>query len=436
MISEIYVREFIDSQWQTAVKLPFPINSENVSNIHPSVTFDRKSENEIIYFSSNRKGGRGAFDIWFTYRKQDGTYTKPRNLGTKINTAGNEITPYYHVKEHFLYFSSDGWPGIGGKDIYRSRGNATKWKKPEHLSIPINSPYDDTHPALLINETKGFFASNRPVDSISKSVCCEDIYSFQMAPASVHFLKGKLYNEENTSFLNELEKQFKIENPLVKEGDPLSKIKLELFELDEESEEYLIAETESDSKGEYEFETEPGKQYIVKAYNFGFAPKKIHVDTREIIDTDSLILQPMGLNYMVKDLNLVFDIYFEHDKAHLNQQAQHLIDTSLYKIVQLIPNAKFEIGAHTDNTGNENYNLKLSQKRASSVIEYLSQKGILKERLVAKGYGESKPVASNENPDGSDNPEGRRLNRRTEIKIIGRFEASIENDQKNENSTR
>jgi OmpA-OmpF porin, OOP family len=147
--------------------------------------------------------------------------------------------------------------------------------------------------------------------------------------------------------------------------------------------------------------------------------KELSVDTRKIIKSDTLRLDAIYINILPKDPIIIKNIYYDFDDWKLTDIAKINIDTTLLKVLVNNPRIIVEIGSHTDSKGDDDYNIKLSQKRAESVVKYLIEKGIDKERLFAKGYGETKFIAPNENPDGSDYPEGRQMNRRTEFRIVG-----------------
>jgi len=199
----------------------------------------------------------------------------------------------------------------------------------------------------------------------------------------------------------------------------LQDVPVNLYQVEKETEsEILIGQTSTDENGRYAFNLEMDRNYRIVIKNYGFFDKIINLSTEGKDCNDTLVISETGVNYL-PEITVRFNVYYEHDKYRLTPEARTTIDTSLLPLIDLFPNAIIEIGSHTDSTGTDDYNIKLSQRRSESVVKYLSEKGIPEERLQAKGYGESIPVAPNSNPDGSDNPEGRQLNRRTELKIMG-----------------
>ena len=159
----------------------------------------------------------------------------------------------------------------------------------------------------------------------------------------------------------------------------------------------------------------------------GYFDKRIPLSTENRDCSDTLYIGETGINY-VPGITVRINVYYEHDRYRLTPEAETAIDTSLLPLIDLFPNAIIEIGSHTDSTGSDEYNIRLSQRRSESVVRYLVGKGIPEAKLEARGYGESIPIAPNSNPDGSDNPAGRQLNRRTELKIIGEINLFYEDE--------
>lgn len=422
-ISELFRCIYTDTLVGNPEKLPYPINQENYSSTQPAIGIDIRSNKEILYFSSNRPGGAGGMDIWFVYTNyREGEFSTPRNVGRRVNSLGNESAPFYNLSRNELYFSSDGLKVLGGKDIFKVKGSGSNWKKTEHLPYPINSSYDDSYITFIENSNNGFLASNRPNNKDNNQNCCEDIYYFTIEDYALKTVRGSVFNISSDDFYEMLSRKFKFESEYKKQGDPIEGVVVNLYEVDDEGE-FLISSDSTDQFGDYEFIVEPEKKYYVKINNFGYFDKKVKFDTEDLAFTDTIELRKTGLNYIETDLALRIDIFFEFNKSKLNKDAMAILDTTILEIMQFIPNAVIELGSHTDNVGSESYNLKLSSKRAENVKKYLVEKGISNERLIAKGYGEMKPIAANETPDGNDNPEGRQMNRRTEIKIVDNLDS-------------
>ncbi|MGM0612876.1 MAG: hypothetical protein ACQESM_05155 [Bacteroidota bacterium] len=180
MICELFFSHKEGKSWSKPEKLPGIINAEDATTTHPfhAVT----SGQEVLYFSSDREGGQGGMDIWYSII-QDDEYTTPVNLGATINTEGDEITPFYDQKDSTLYFSSDWHAGLGGFDIFSSNGGFASWTEPENIGYPLNSPANDLYFTMNENEYSGYITSNR-VGSyfITNQNCCNDIFYYEFLP--------------------------------------------------------------------------------------------------------------------------------------------------------------------------------------------------------------------------------------------------------------
>ena len=341
MICAIYVSEKRANKWQEPIKLSEDINKPGYTNTQPYSVQIKKEE--VLFFISDRPGGMGGKDIYaITYKA--GRFSDLRNLGNKINTTGNEASPFYDAVNQILYFSSDGWKGYGGLDIYKAKGNLAKWKDAQNAGRPFNSATDDYYFVLDGNKNEGYFVSNRP-QGRNKTGCCDDIYSFK--PNTEKIINTSIENES-------ISKNFQRDSTVIQNADT--------------------------DRVDFSAITEI---------------KKIKTSTTYTLNK----------------------IYFNYKEFNFMEEGKEELD-KLYALLMQHPSYIIELSAHTDNRGSELYNLNLSQKRAESVKKYLVSKGIPEKRLFAKGYGENLPVADNENLDGSDYPEGRMKNRRTEFRIL------------------
>lgn len=426
MICSIYLSEKIDGQWTTPILLGNGINNPKYTSTQPTVGIDSKTKNEVLYFVSDRKGTKGGLDIWYSvYDSKKNEFKPPKNLGNKINTFGDEMTPFYDIESHTLYFSSDGHPSIGGLDIFKSQGELTQFSTPENIGFPINSSADDIYYTTSKNREGGFFVSNRKgTVALLNETCCDDIWEFRWANFIHVAVTGKIYAIKDSTIYKQLEKQI-VDKNFIEELDsisekvnPLPDKKVDLYLL-QGNERIYIKTVQTNERGEFFFNLEPQKDYKIVVDNFGFFNKEISVSTHNITHSDTLQVGAIFINVIPLEPIVIKNIYYESSKWNLTDSSKAIIDQTLFKILMDNPRIIVEISSHTDSVSSEKYNLKLSQKRAESVVKYLVSKGIDKKRLIAKGYGESKPIAPNSNPDGTDNPEGRRKNRRTEFRIIG-----------------
>lgn len=411
MTCAIYVSEKVGDTWSEPVKLPKNINNPKFTSTMPSVTTDPVKGNDIIYFVSNRKEGKGGQDIWLTvYDKKNNVYRGPRNAGAKINSSGDEISPFFDNDTRTLYFSSDGMGGLGGFDIFKATGDGKKWLAVENIGQPINTGADDIFYTISTNREEGFFVSNRKGgNSLKNATCCDDIYYYKHSEYVRITLAGTITELPDPSLI-------------------VSNASIEIYLKDKKTQEKILVKTlTTDSLGRYTTNLEADKDYLIVVKKDNFLGTSGDVST--IGTTQSKEIQKdLFVTKKPKDPIRIPNIQYEFDKSNILESSKIAIDTSIYVLLEANPEIIVEIQSHTDSKGSDSYNEKLSQKRAESVVNYLISKGIKPEQLKAKGYGESVPVAPNENADGSDNPEGRSQNRRTDFKIIGTIDTEILNN--------
>ncbi len=411
MICAIYVSEKNGNEWSEPVKLPKTINNPKYTSTMPAVTVDPVKGNDIIYYVTNNKEGKGGMDIWSTvYDKKNKVYKAPKNAGNKVNTSQDEITPFFDNETRTLYFSSEGWGGLGGYDIYKAMGDGKKWLSNENVGQPINSGYDDIYYTIAPNREDGFFVSNRKGgQALKNKACCDDIYTYRHSEYIKIKLNGYVHQKEKPNL--------PIENAIV-----------EIYIRDKKTKEVALVKTiTTDKDGNYKTSIEAGQEYLVIIKKADYMGTSTEVNTQGIT-TSQEIIRKSFLAQEPKEPIHIPNIQYEFDKAVILESSKIAIDTTVLSLMNANPEIIVEIQSHTDSKGNDLYNEKLSQKRAESVVNYLRSKGISAKRLVPKGYGESKPIAPNDKPDGSDNPEGRAKNRRTDFKIIGKIDVEIIND--------
>ena len=346
---------------------------------------DQEEEEEWTYGIQNTIHGKNEFK-------------KPRNLGGRINGVGDEITPYYNNKTKTLYYSTDSKPNIGGLDVYSATGEKNKWLDSKHLGIPINSEADDVDFVLLQSGKGGYFVSNRlGGNSLHHSTCCDDIYSFTFNNFIQISVAGNILDEST--------------------GDCVAgPIKLNVYIVD--GEDKFLSEQITVPDCDYKVFLSPGFIYELEPVQEGYFTGSATVSTVDIVKSTDLE-QDIYIKPHPTEPIVLESINYEFNSAKLTKASISILDSTLLVIMHENPGLIIEILSHTDSKGTDSYNMTLSQQRAESVVKYLLSHGISEARLQAQGYGETKPIASNENPDGSDNPEGRRKNRRTEFRIVG-----------------
>jgi outer membrane protein OmpA-like peptidoglycan-associated protein len=352
-------------------------------DIQPSISADGRT----LYFASNRKGGYGGLDIWCSVLQDDFTWSEPKNLGPLINTQFDEERPFIHPDDQTLYFSSDGLPGFGNSDFFVSRKLPNgEWGRPENLGYPINGPGDEIGIVISADGKTAYFASERS-DGMGRM----DIYSFEtdesFKPNYVTYVKGKIFDAETKS--------------------PV-KANVQLFDLEAAK---LYTTLSSDNKGEFMITLPSGKDFAMEVMKEGYLFHSLNFSLKEVKQG-----YPYYVNVPLQKIKpgqtiVLNNVFYESNLYSLKETSK----TELNLVADLLlknPTLKIEIGGHTDNTGNENHNKILSEKRAKSVFDYLKSKGIDESRITYKGYASSKPVADN------DTEEGKAQNRRTEIIVI------------------
>ena len=393
---DLYISRYRNGEWSEAT--PININLPDAWESTPALSADGRT----LYFSSNRKGGYGDLDLYSAQMDSRGRFGKVKNLGAEINSAGSETFPYISENGK-MYFSSDGHPGYGMLDIFvvnRVNGKTVV----ENLGQPVNSTSDDFG-MFLFKPDRGFFTSNREGGKGD-----DDIYTFINEDPNLkvvnYFLQGITYMIRKDS-TREILPNTKV-SLLDPDGDVMQDFVTGndgkfLFRVYENENYSLLGETDG---------------FITKRQSYTTIGKSVPLESLKELTTTITLDTILVLDR--KERNKVFvleNIYFGYDSADIRRDAA----IELNKLVTLLndnSDLKIEMGSHTDSVASDAYNVELSQRRAESTVNYLIQKGIDPNRLVAKGYGESKHIARNTNPDGSDNPEGRQRNRRTEFKIL------------------
>jgi outer membrane protein OmpA-like peptidoglycan-associated protein/Tfp pilus assembly protein PilF len=406
VVCAIYVTEKVKGEWTEPVKLNKTINNPNYTSTQPAVSIDPVKGNEIIYFVSDRPKGKGGLDIWyFVYDKKKKLYKAPKNAGVKINTGKDDMTPFFDNDTRTLYFSSAGWGGLGGLDIYKVLGDSKKWTNAENLGEPVNSGADDIYYTISKNREEGFLVSNRKGGvSLKNATCCDDIYSHKQTSYIHLFVMGNVKELLGNKTTGNLDSAL-----------------VDLYLVDKKyPEPVLIKSILVDKDGNYKTSIEAGQEYKMVAKKIGY----LNTSESAVINTkneaqDKTFESNFILSKSSNKAITLENINYEFDRSDLMASSTLALDTTLLKIMTLNPDIIIEISSHTDDKGSEDYNMKLSQKRAESVVNYLISRGIDKNRVKPQGYGESQPIAPNKNKNGSDNPEGRAKNRRTDFKVIG-----------------
>jgi outer membrane protein OmpA-like peptidoglycan-associated protein/Tol biopolymer transport system component len=363
-VIKIYKAELVNEKWTNVIMLPFSNDSYSVE--HPFLTKDGKK----LYFASDMPGTLGSFDIYVVDVNEDGTYSQPRNLGETINTNQREQFPFL-TEDGTLYFASDGHQGNGNLDIYMSlKLSDTEFDKPLNLGSTINGEMDDFNFILDEKKDQGYFASNRTGD--------DNLYTFIREENKLQYLvEGEVRDMKSMQLL------------------PGSTVKL----YDEAGN--LLEEIIVGKDGSFTFNTEPNKKYKIMAFKDFYIPAEATFDTSQkgkvyidlqmkvesYYDAEDIINKKEDGTVLIELEN----IYFDLDKWNIKPQAAEVLNV-LLGILKKYPYMEIEIGSHTDSRASDMYNLRLSNKRAASALEYLVKNGIERRRLRSIGYGETKPL--------------------------------------------
>ena len=379
---DLYFSKKEGDKWTVPQNMGKPINT-SAKETQPSISSDTKT----IYFASGRPGGKGGLDIWKTSLSENGYWGDPVNLGDSINTQYDDQSPFIHPDNQTLYFSSKGWPGMGGYDLFMSRRiGENQWTKAKNIGYPINTNFNEV--GMVVNglATTAYYSSNR-----FGGLGGDDIYSFdlykEVRPTPVSYMKGKVFDAETT-------------NPL-----------LARFELIDLANAKTMMDAYSNADGTFLICLPEGKDYALNVNNKGYL---FYSDNFTMTHGDftkpylkDVPLKPIKVGEKVVMRNIFFDLESFALKTESKIELNRLV-----KLLKENIALQVEIGGYTDKTGRPEYNQKLSENRARSVADYLVQNGIEASRLISKGYGETQPIAPN------DTEEGRAQNRRTEFKVI------------------
>ena len=409
----IYMLKKYPKTWSDPIPLPKEINSNKYSVSQPAIGINPKNKREVLYFVSDRPGGKGGKDIWYSeYDPKRSEWKNPRNCGSKINGSEEESSPYIDHAQGKFFFSSSSHAGIGGLDVFQTLGSRSSWTKAANLGPSLNSSYDDLYYVQYAEGKKGFFVSNRSGTTRLKTEhCCDDIFSFERKAIEDVSREVELLEFDLSDSLSKKRTD--------EEGKPVIQKDVNLYTLDEETDEEIYLTTlTTDEKGRIEVPLDLDREYLLKMEDPSYLTESVRIKTGKAGKPIESVLR---LNKIALAEIVVPNIYYPFDEYYLTEDARHAIDTSIYKIMLENPEIIVEIGSHTDSKGSFPYNMNLSNNRAKSVVNYLRKLGIDKQRLSYKGYGEAKPLVPNEKADGSDDVVGRAKNRRTSFRVIGRL---------------
>jgi outer membrane protein OmpA-like peptidoglycan-associated protein len=379
---DLYYSLFINNQWTKPIAAGSNINTEYWES-QPSLSPDKRT----LYFTARDPISLGGSDIYVSYMDDKGKWGVPKNLGKTINTTGNESCPFIHADNQTLYFTSTGHTGYGGEDLFLSRKDVQgKWTTPVNLGYPINTIENEGSLVIAADGVTAYYASDR-----ADSKGGLDLYTFQLRkdiqPTKTYWVQGKVYDVKTNKGLNSTVELIDLKNNM------------------------LHQKVQTNDLGEYFITLPIGKDYAFnvnrKGYLFYSGNYSLSRNITDTIFKNDIPLQPLDKDAMI----VLNNVFYETNQFNLKTESIAELD----KVVLLLkenPTLKIEISGHTDNVGVAKTNVILSNKRAQSVTKYLVSKGIVVNRLTAKGYGSTKAIADNKTE------QGKAKNRRTELKII------------------
>ncbi len=388
---DLYFSQKTPNGWSKPVNIGAPVNSPYWES-QPCFSAD----GQTLLFVSNRPGGKGKNDIWaarLTAYREDGMpiFGKIVNMGDSINTSGDEVSPFIHPDNKTLYFSSDGWPGVGKQDIFVSRKDSTgKWGKPTNLGYPINTSQDDNGLIVNASGTTAYYASARFKENgyQKREIMYFDLPE-QARPTPVSYIKGFVYD--------------------VKTNVPLGAA-LELIDL--ATGRCIVRSKSEPQKGTFVVNLPFGKDYALIANKEGYLLYSQNFGLHDEEATSKAVRLDIPLSPLIPGEKVALrNVFFDYNSTDLKQESFIELDR-LVQIMKDNPKIRIEIGGHTDSDGSATYNMRLSLGRASSTVNYLISKGIDSSRIESQGYGLTQPIADNSTD------EGKALNRRIEAKII------------------
>lgn len=382
---------------------------------------------DVIFFAANMPGGEGGFDIYYASREGDGKYGAPVNLGSNINTSGDDETPFY--RDGTLYFSSTGHAGLGGFDIFYATWDGRNWSEPQNMGKGYNTSVDDKYFSIDEEGYNGFIVSNREGGrSTHSATCCDDIYAFRVDPLFTNLVAG-VFDEAR---------------------QPIAGATVRLTEvLPNRTTE--VGKQTNEKGNRFDFELDFDRSYLIIASQEGYYTDTIEIATFELSESKTFEerfflkakpVPPAEPEYDTISMEEVFvleNILYDFADDRIKEEAEADLEVVL-ELMNQYPDMKIELGSHTDNRGEATYNQNLSQRRAESARRWLMRQGVSRDRIDAVGYGEGVPKVVNSKiaaafdflkegdvltgdfinslPTEEEQEAAHEINRRTEFKIV------------------
>ncbi|GAA4298740.1 hypothetical protein GCM10023183_07280 [Nibribacter koreensis] len=380
---DLYISYREGTTWSKPVNMGSKVNTAAWDS-QPSLSADGRT----IYFASNRKGGLGSEDIWVTHQLEDGTWMVPINAGSTINSPGREAAPFLHASNATLYFATDGRQGMGKLDLFKATRSEKGWNEPENMGYPLNTHRDETSIFITADNKMGYY-SGQPgtTGNVLIGLSQFEVPAIWKGKVTSSFALGTVYDAVT-------------KKPIAAQ--------VQVYDLDSAS--VVSQQVPSDkSTGAYTIVVNQGQEYALYVTAPGYVLVSRHISA-------NATSQPLALDFYLQPISkgskaVLSNLFFDTGKATLRTESRTELD-KLYQFMKSNPSLKVEIAGHTDNVGQPASNLKLSEARAQEVVKYLVSKGLSASIFQAKGYGETQPKANNTTE------ENRQLNRRIELRIL------------------
>ena len=388
---DIYYSIRMGDVWSEAINPGAPLNTKHWET-YPSLS----PTGDELYFASNRPGGVGKSDIWKSKVTilENGmlNFSEPVNLGPKVNSPEDELSPFIHADNHTLYYSSKGMKGLGGYDVFVTyKDSLGEWSEPKNIGYPLNTCKDEIGFVVNAYGDKAYFSS----DGQEKNGQGRDIYEVSLTDTNLRpvkrmkYAKGKIVDAETL--------------------DPLQ-AQIDVFSI--KSNETVFRSLSDKKDGSFVVCAPEGEDFGVNASKKGYLFYSDYFTPQDSFLFDLKTGIPLEKIEIGKSV-ILKNIFFDFDEYTLKKESYLELDRLVF-FMQQNPKVRIRLDGHTDDKGSHEYNMALSERRAKTTLDYLVSKGITKNRLEHKGYGKTVPIADNTTD------EGRALNRRTEIVIIGK----------------
>lgn len=359
-----------------------------VQDMQPSLTPDGL----IMYFISDRDGGYGGKDVWYSVKNGD-KWEEPVNAGPKINTEFDELFPYVGADGKALYFSSNGRKGLGGFDMFRVEGEKSTWSDPENMGYPLNTSYDDYALVWVHQDSIGYLTSDR-----NTTIGRDDIFGVK-----------KIYRPDYPITVHGYVRDRDTRQPI-----PFATVTL--YRLEKDGSITPVDTFQTQQNAYYEFPLEFDYDYKLVATAPEYLSNQAFVSTSDVDASRGAVDLEQDIDIYLEGIQIdqpyiLQNIYYDFDKSDLRPESKAELD-KLVNLLETNPTIVIQLGSHTDTNGTERYNIRLGDRRARAVVNYLKDAGIPMDRLEAFGYGESQPLIY---PELSDSDE--QSNRRSEFRI-------------------